>query len=45
MWETAGYINLTFVISGAGKAHLVFTEKIPTWNFHKGMVKNIGKVL
>lgn len=44
MWETAGCINLNFVIPGTEKAHPVYTERIPKWNFHKVMVKNIRKV-
>ena len=45
MWETAGCISLTFVILGTEKAHPVYTKRIPRWNFHKVMVKNIRKVL
>lgn len=37
MWETAGSLNLTFVIPGTGKAHPVHTERIPKWNFYKDM--------
>ena len=45
MWETAGCVNLTFVILGTEKAHPVYIKIIPKWNFHRVMVKNIKEVL
>lgn len=33
MWETAGCINLNVDIPGAEKAHPVYTERLPKWNF------------